>query len=60
MIAAIAEGHFDLADFFFLLSAIVFTVLFLLILLSVDAPAKLIAVLTPLGLALFAWGWFVL
>jgi len=60
MIAQIATGHVDLADVLFLISFIVFAVLWLITILGIAAPARFVAMLTPLGLALFALAWFVL
>jgi hypothetical protein len=58
MIAAISEGHFDLADLFFLVAAILFIIVFVAKLASATIPPKLD--LIAAGLALVALGWFVL
>lgn len=58
MIAAIATGHVDLADFLFLFAAILFLVLTLIVAFGRCDPTK--GTLLPVGLALLAVGFFVL
>lgn len=54
----IVNGNLDLADMLFFAAFVVFVVL--AILLATAGPARLVAVLSPIGLALLALGWFVL
>ena len=59
MFAQISEGHIDLADFLFLCAAIVFAIEVVLIIAARAVSAKLMTVLTPLGLTLVATAFFV-
>lgn len=58
MIAAISEGHADLADVLFLVAFILFAIVFVLHLLGVPIPPKVD--LIAAGLACLALAWFVL
>jgi len=58
VIAAISEGHADLADVLFLVAFILFVIVFLLKLFGVPIPAKVD--LIAAGLACLALAWFVL
>lgn len=58
MLAEMASGHVDLSDFLFLLAAILFLVLTLIVAFGRGDPTK--GTLLPIGLALLAVGFFVL
>lgn len=61
MIAQISEGHFDLADFLFLVAAVVFavSVIYTWTHTPGDTKTKGAAVLIALGLCLVSTAWFV-
>ena len=59
MFAQISQGHIDLADFLFLCAAIVLGIEVVLIAAARAVNARLLNVLTPLGLFLVATAFFV-
>jgi hypothetical protein len=58
MLATIADGHIDLADFLFLLAFIVFVIAVVLDVMVNPRPLR--SILVSAGLALVALAWFVL